>query len=76
MTTMAAIVTALQLVPLHQVDGRVIYINPADIITIAVPRQGDRKTAAPGTACVVFMTDNRHWQVLETCSAIKQMIEK
>jgi len=74
--TLAAIVTALQLVSLHQVDGRAIFINPTDIITMAVPRRDAERTSNPAAACIVFMSDGKHWQVLETCSAIKQMIEK
>lgn len=66
----------LQLVPLHQVDGRVILVNPNEITAVATPRRGDQKLGNSATACMVFMTDHTHWQVLETCAAIKQLIEK
>lgn len=74
--TLATIVIALQLVPLHQVDGRVILINPSEITAVATPRRGDQKLGAPGTACMVFLSDGTHWQVLETCATVKQLIEK
>lgn len=74
--TLATIIVALQLVPLHQVDGRVILVNPNEITAVATPRRGDQRLGSPATACMVFLSDGTHWQVLETCSTIKQMIEK
>lgn len=74
--TLAPIIVALQLVPLHQVDGRAILVNPNEITAVATPRRGEQKLGAPGTACMVFMSDGTHWQVLETCATVKQLIEK
>ena len=74
--TLATIVIALQLVPLHQVDGRAVFVNPSEIAAVATPRRGEEKLSSPGAACLVFTADGKYWQVLETCAVVKQLIEK
>lgn len=70
------LIIALQMIPLHQIDGRIILVNPSEITAVATPRRGDAKLGNPATACMVFLSDGTHWQVLETCAAVKQLIEK
>lgn len=72
--TLSGNLIALLLV--HQVDGRVLMLNPNQITAVATPRRGDAKLGNPATACMVFLSDGTHWQVLETCSTIRQLIEK
>ena len=51
---MIELLLALQLVTLHRPDGRAIFINPAEVTVVAVPRREDAKTTTRGGNCWCF----------------------
>jgi hypothetical protein len=65
---------ALQLITLHQPDGRVIHVNPAEITFFAAPRRDDKQLLVSGSNCVVFLTTRRYFGVVETCEAVRQLL--
>ena len=67
----------LQLIVLHQVDGREVVVNPAQITSLyaALPGRPNR-LVAPGSRCVVMLTDGKHVGVIEPCAAVRRLIEK
>ena len=74
---MAPLLIAMQLIALHRLDGGELFVNPAQIAFVAEPRKKpDTTTLNPATRCVVFMTDRHFINVLETCAAVKQLLER
>lgn len=71
-----AIAAALQLIVLHQVDGREVIINPAQITSLhaALPGKPNR-VVVPGARCLVGLVDGKFAAVLETCAAVRALIE-
>lgn len=68
---------ALSLVPLHRVDGGTIWVNPAEVLSLTEPRPASdpRKTTVPGGHCLVFMAGKHFFAVLESCEAVKTLLE-
>lgn len=73
---MVPLLIALQLLVLHRPDGGTLYINPGEIAFVAEPRKRPGSTLDPATRCVVFMSDRHFIGVMETCAAIKQLLER
>lgn len=66
----------LQLIVLHQPGGRDVVINTAQITTLyaAIPGTSNR-LVAQGARCLVLLTDGKHVGVVETCAAVRKLIE-
>jgi len=64
---------ALYLIQLTGPDHQIIRINPAEVSNIRTPRGSDH--FAPGTRCLVFMTDGRPITVMETCDEVRELLE-
>lgn len=65
---------------LHQVDGRQILINAEYIITLTPTEEAAgiskrNKLVAPGARCVVVLSNNRYYGVLEDCAAVRNLME-
>lgn len=73
---MAPLLIAMQLLVLHRLDGGEFLVNPAEITFVAAPRKKPGTTMNPATRCVIFMTDRHFINVLETCAAVRQLLEK
>jgi len=66
----------LQLIVLHQVDGREVAINPAQVTSLHAALPGKpNKIVVPGARCLVGLVDGKFAAVLETCAAVRQLIE-
>jgi hypothetical protein len=67
---------ALQLIVLHQADGREIAINTAQITSLyaALPGRPNR-LVAPGARCLIGLADGKFASVIETCAAVRRLIE-
>jgi len=67
---------AIRLIVLHQADGREIAINPAQVTSLyaALPGRPNR-LVAPGSRCVVGLVDGKFASVIETCAAVRKLIE-
>ena len=63
---------ALQLILLTGPDHQPIEVNPEAITSIRPPRVSDH--FAPGTHCLVFMTDGKLITAVETCEQIKYLL--
>lgn len=71
---MIELLLALQLVTLHRPDGRAIFINPAEVTAVAVPRREDAKTTIHGANCVVFLSDRHFFGVIEPCVEVNRLL--
>jgi hypothetical protein len=67
---------ALNLIVLHQPDGREIAINTAQITSLyaALPNKPNR-LVAPGSRCLIGLADGKFASVIETCVAVRRLIE-
>lgn len=66
----------LQLIVLHQVDGREVVINSAQITSLYAQLHGrPNRWVAPGSRCVVMLADGKHVGVIEPCAAVRRLIE-
>lgn len=70
-----SVALALQLITLHQADGRPVHINPAEITYFAAPRRDGAKLLGPESNCVVFFAGRHYFAVIETCEAVSRLIE-
>jgi hypothetical protein len=67
---------AIRLIVLHQADGREVLINPSQITSLhaSLPGQPNR-VVAPGARCLVGLVDGKFASVIETCAAVRALIE-
>lgn len=70
----AAAETAL--IELDGPGGQKIFVNPREVTTLREPRGMSQQHFAPGTRCVVFMTNGNILAVSETCETIRDRIEE
>ena len=70
------LLAAVQLILLHQVDGREILVNPTQITSLyaALPSTPNR-LIVPGARCVIGMADAKIHAVIEPCATVRQLIE-
>jgi len=70
-------IAAIQLIVLHQADGREVLINPSQITSLyaAIPGRPNR-LVAPGSRCVVGLVDGKFASVIEPCAAVRRLIEE
>lgn len=66
---------AMQLLVLHRLDGGEILVNPTEITFLSEPRK-NRATMNPATRCIVFLSDRHFLDVLETCAAVRRLLER
>jgi len=66
----------IELLVLHNPEGREIDINPAEITSLreTAPDDTPGKDLAPGIRCVVGLTDGKYASVVETCQSIRKSI--
>ena len=62
---------ALNLVTFAAPGGQVITINPHDVVSITKPRV----QLEPSVQCIINLSDGKHVPVIDTCDAVKQMLE-
>ena len=76
---MNALAAALSMILLHRADGGEVAVIPAHIASIhakAPPADAKNKLLSPAARCVLWMDDGKLIAVLETCDAIKQLLEE
>jgi hypothetical protein len=75
-TAHSVFVAAVQLIALHQADGREIQINPAQVTSLHAALPGKpNQTVVPGARCLIGLADGKFASVLETCAAVRALIE-
>jgi hypothetical protein len=65
---------AISLIELHGPNGQRVEVNPAQVSSVRVPRIVDH--FAPGTKCVVFMTDGKFATVTDDCDSVEKKLEE
>jgi hypothetical protein len=70
----AATFIALQLITLTGPDRQVILLNVDTIATVRTVRGTDH--FADGINCLIFTTDGKNINVIETCDQVKRMMEQ
>ena len=76
MMSPAVAAIGLQLIVLHQIDGRQVLLNPEHVTSLFSKLPGTpNRWVAPGSHCVVMLVDGKHVGVAETCAAVRKLIE-
>jgi len=66
-------ISGISLVELHSPDGRqVIYVNPEEVSSVREPQVGGH--FAPGTKCLLFVTNGNFISVREDCLAVRKKL--
>ena len=68
-----AFILAMQMLVVHGPDGHEVYINPTEVVGLHDYEQNKSK---PDLNCVVSMTDGKILGTKETCTAIREQLEK
>jgi hypothetical protein len=61
---------AVLLVTLHAPGGQPVYVNPENVSSVREPRTINRTHFAPGTKCVLIMTNGLMVSVVEGCAEV------
>lgn len=65
---MIALVLAIELLAIVAADGKVVAVNPHEIVAIRAPRKTDSFVA--GANCLIFLTDGRFISARDACEDI------
>ena len=61
---------------LHGADNQAYYVNIDQVTSLRAPMPVDlQKSFAPGTNCIVVMTNAKFLAVTETCEQVYQLIQ-
>lgn len=77
MSLAEAVLAAIELVALHRLDGRVVFVNPDAVVQLAEPQPdgADHKQFTDAVHCVITLTDGRYVTVRETCLEVRKLFE-
>jgi len=68
------------LIVLHAVDGHEVYVNPDHIAILRPTSEAARGTPnqliVKGATCVVGLSDGKFVSVIETCAAVRDMMDQ
>ena len=64
----------IELMVLHTLDNRPLYVNPKEVISLAPSK--DNTLLVKGVQCIVSLTDAKFVSVKETCDDIREMIKR
>jgi len=65
-----SILLAATLFVVHTLDGRSVYVNSEQVISMAMPK--DSKLFTEGVRCVITLTDGKFITVKETCAEVQK----
>jgi hypothetical protein len=71
---LAPLLLAIGLIELHAPNGARVLVNPAEVTSVREPVAADRRHFAPGTRCVVVMTNAQFVAVREQCDAVVALL--
>jgi len=63
---------ASELVPLMGLERQMIWVNPAEVVTVRAPR-GDT-SLHPGVKCILHMADGKTVSVIEDCAEVRKKL--
>lgn len=66
----------IELVELHAAHGARMFVNPSQIVSIREPAEMVRRQFAPGTKCVVVMSNAQFYAVSEPCDVVTRLVER
>lgn len=69
---MIALLLAVDLIALVTADGRVVAINPNEIVAVRPPRRTD--AFVEGARCLIFTTDGKFISARDTCEDIVKKV--
>lgn len=76
LAAIGALALALNFVVLHRSDGYEVSVNPAHITSLRSIPGSLGKLMPHDTRCMVGMTDGKFVAVIETCIAVKRLLEE
>jgi hypothetical protein len=71
----ADLLIALRLIVLHNVEGAEVHIAPQHIVTLRDARASDRSLVSDKVRCFISLTDGKYLTVVETCDAVRKLME-
>jgi hypothetical protein len=66
-------VAEVAFIELHGPDRQLIYVNPAEVVSIREPRSV--RYFVPGTRCVLVMSNNNLTGVADACIDVRRVLE-
>jgi uncharacterized protein YlzI (FlbEa/FlbD family) len=66
-----AIILALVLIEVHTLDGRTVWLNEEQILSLSAP---SGKTVTDKAECVITLTDRKFSAVKETCDQVRALL--
>jgi len=69
------ILAAVELITLHMIDGRVIQINPRQVVQLLSDQLGPNKMLHDAVQCVIRFSDGTYTSVAEDCNTVRELIE-
>lgn len=68
----------MEMIVMHTLDGRDVYVNPRHVISISVPREDKdaKKQLTPGVQCVVSFSDGKFVTVVEKCGEVLKKVRE
>lgn len=62
----------LEMLVLHTLDGRPLWVRPEQIISLAPSK--DNTLLTKGVGCIVSLTDAKFVSIKETCEEVREMM--
>ena len=69
-----ALLTAVELITLHMIDGRVVRVNPKEVVQLLSGPETGNKQLHGAVQCVVRFTDGSFTSVVENCETVRDMM--
>jgi len=74
--TLAILAAAVQLITLHMIDGRVVQVNPRQVVQLlSEAPEGANTTLPDAVQCVVRFSDGSFTSVAEDCDTVRRLME-
>ena len=74
MSAEVLVAALVELITVHMVDGRVVEINPTQIVQLVHPNEAGPKLLVDTVKCVVRLADGSYVAVAETCEEVQAKI--
>jgi len=68
-----SIILAASMLLVQGIDGRMFYINPEQVVSIAPPKEGD-ELFAKGVKCVISLADRKFVSTRDSCDALQDRL--
>ena len=65
----------IELITLHMIDGRVVQINPREVVQLLTESPTRSDLLPDAVRCVVRFTDGTFTAVVEECAVVRKLME-